>query len=103
MVLLEALACYVIITIHISIIIIVDLVIIVVAMFLPLSLRLSLSTQPVRAAGRSPRAWFCSRFLPVKGEFFLVAVTKCCSRGYIGSLQTKEYSLDLHYVKSALR
>ena len=41
----------------------------------------SLSTQPVKADGRPPRARFCSRFLPVKGEFFLAAVAKCLLTG----------------------
>ena len=42
-----------------------------------LLLPLSLSTQMVKADGCPPRAWFCSRFLPIKGEFFLTAVAKC--------------------------
>ena len=77
---------------HISITIIVIVIIVVILLLCvstppPSSLFLSLSTQPVKADGRPPRAGFCLRFLPVKGEFFLTAVAKCLLMGgIVGSL-----------------
>ena len=84
----------IIITSHISIIII---VVIVVIMLLCVSLPPSFFLcQPNQS--RQMAAWFCLRFPHVKREFFLSAVTKCCSWR-----KNKEYSLDLLYVRNALR
>jgi len=70
----------------------------------PDSLSLSLPTQLVKADDRPPRARFCSRCLPVKGEFFLAAVIKCLLVGQCWvSVYCTEYGLYLLYMKSALR
>ncbi len=47
-----------------------------------LSVCLSLSTQPVQADGRPPRARFCPRFLPVKGGFSSPPSPSACSGGF---------------------
>ena len=54
---------------------------------LSLSLCLSLSTQHGQGRSRPPAARVCSRFLPVKREFFLATVAKCLLKGVnVGSV-----------------
>ena len=55
--------------------------------FFQFTLSLSLSLPSVflsqaKGDGHPPRAWFCSRFLPIKRELFHATVTKCLLMGW---------------------
>ena len=86
---------------HISTII--TVVVVAVHLSICLSVSLSLSTQSVKADGRPPTARFCSRFLPIKGEFFLAAVAKCLLMGELLGLCKLQYGLDLLCMESVMR
>ena len=69
------------------------------------SLTHTLSCNPTsqgRGSLQPPRAWLCLRFLPVKKDFFLAAVAKCCSCDNAGSLKQNETGIIYPYFFSVI-